>query len=170
MITERKQWYRFVTSGFIHADWIHLIINMIVLWSFGNVVERYFNAIFEERGFFNYLMLYLGGLIISITPSFKKHMHNPGYNALGASGAVSAVLFSAILFQPMAKIYLYGLIGLPGILVGVAYLVYSYYMDKKGGDNVNHDAHLWGAIFGVVFTIALKPSITLHFLDQLTSF
>jgi membrane associated rhomboid family serine protease len=170
MITERKQWYRFVTSGFIHADWIHLIINMIVLWSFGNVVERYFNAIFEERGLFNYLMLYLGGLIISITPSYKKHMHNPGYNALGASGAVSAVLFSAILFQPMAKIYLYGLIGLPGILVGVAYLVYSYYMDKKGGDNVNHDAHLWGAIFGIIFTIALKPSITLHFLDQLTSF
>ena len=170
MITERKQWYRFITSGFIHADWMHLIVNMLVLWSFGNVVERYYITIFEEKGLFYFILLYLGGIVISITPSFKRHQHNAGYNALGASGAVAAVLFAAILFQPLQKIYLYGIIGLPGILLGVAYLVYSYYMDKKGGDFINHDAHLWGAVFGIIFTIALKPSIFLHFIDQLTSF
>ncbi len=170
MITERGQWYRFLTSGFIHADWIHLLINMLVLWSFGNVVEQYYAAIFEEKASFYYLLLYAGGLIISITPSYTRHKHNAGYNALGASGAVSAVLFTAILFKPLDKIYLYGLIGLPGIVLGVAYLGYSYYMDKKGGGIVNHDAHFWGAIYGVLFTILLKPNIVLHFLDELTSF
>ncbi len=170
MVTERKQWYRFISSGFIHADWIHLAVNMLVLWSFGNVVERYFVSIFEEKGLFYYLLLYLGGLLISITPSYKRNMHNAGYNALGASGAVAAVLFAAILFRPLDKIYLYGIIGIPGILVGVSYLAYSYYMDKKGGGNINHDAHLWGAVFGLLFTILLKPTIFLHFLDQLTAF
>jgi membrane associated rhomboid family serine protease len=170
MVSERGQWYRFFSSGFIHADWIHLLINMIVLWSFGSVVENYYAAIFEEKATFYFIMLYFGGLLISITPSYKRHRHNAGYNALGASGAVSAILFSAILFQPLQKIYLYGIIGLPGILVGVAYLLYSYYMDKRGGDNVNHDAHFWGAVYGVLFTIAMKPSIALFFIDQLTSF
>ncbi|MBL0342018.1 MAG: rhomboid family intramembrane serine protease [Bacteroidetes bacterium] len=170
MITEHRQWYRFITSGFIHADWLHLAVNMLVLWSFGNVVERYYNGIFEEKGYFYYSLLYIGGLVISITPSYKRNLHNPGYNALGASGAVAAVLFAAILFRPLDKIYLYGIIGLPGIFLGLAYLAYSYYMDKKGGGIINHDAHFWGAVFGVLFTVLLKPSIFLHFLDQLTSF
>jgi len=170
MVTEHRQWYRFITSGFIHADWIHLLVNMLVLWSFGNVVEKYYAAIFEEKAVFYFILLYLGGLVISITPSYKRHKHNAGYNALGASGAVAAVLFAAILFRPLDKIYLYGVIGLPGILLGVAYLGYSFYMDKKGGDHINHDAHFWGAVFGVLFTIMLKPSVFLHFLDQLTSF
>ena len=170
MVTEHRQWYRFITSGFIHADWMHLIINMLVLWSFGNVVERYYGAIFEEKALFYYILLYVGGLIISIAPTFKKNRHNAGYNALGASGAVSAVLFTAILFRPLDKIYLYGVIGLPGIFLGLAYLAYSYYMDKKGGDHINHDAHFWGAVFGILFTVLLKPSVFLHFLDQLTSF
>ncbi|MBK7389725.1 MAG: rhomboid family intramembrane serine protease [Bacteroidetes bacterium] len=170
MVSERGQWYRFITSGFVHANWIHLLINMLVFWSFGSVVEHYYNALFEEKGPWYFILLYLGGIIIAITPTYKKHMHNAGYNSLGASGAVSAVLFAAILFRPMEKVYLYGIIGLPGIFIGVAYLMYSYYMDKKGGDFVNHDAHFWGAVFGVLFTVMLKPSVFLHFLDQLTSF
>ncbi len=170
MISVRKQWWRFFTSGFIHADWIHLAINMLVLWSFGNVVERYFDALFEERSTFYYLLLYIGAIVISITPSYKRNLHNAGYNALGASGAVSAVLFTAILFRPLDKIYLYGIIGIPGIILGIAYLAYSYYMNKKGGDFVNHDAHMWGAIFGFLFTLSLKPSLILHFIDQLTYF
>ena len=170
MISARKEWWRFFTSGFIHADWLHLGINMLVLWSFGNVVEKYYQSVFEAQGTFYYLLLYFGALLIAITPSYKKNLHNAGYNALGASGAVAAVLFAAILFRPLDKIYLYDLIGIPGILLGVAYLVYSYYMNKKGGDFINHDAHMWGAIFGVVFTLALKPSILLHFIDQLTNF
>ncbi|HEX5001463.1 MAG TPA: rhomboid family intramembrane serine protease [Bacteroidia bacterium] len=170
MISERKQWYRFFSSGFIHSDWIHLFVNMIVLWSFGQVVEEYYQIVFEEKATFYYLLLYFGGMLISITPSYKRNMHNAGYNALGASGAVSSVLFAAILFQPLQKIYLYGIIGLPGILLGAAYLVYSYYMNKKGNDNVNHDAHFWGAVFGMLFTVLLKPTLFIYFLDQLTSF
>jgi len=170
MVGVRKEWWRFITSGFIHADWIHLGVNMLVLWSFGNVVERYYNLIFAEKGLFYFILLYLGGLVISITPSYKRNIDNPGYNALGASGAVAAVLFTAILFDPLSKIYLYGIIGIPGIILGVIYLFYSYYMDKKGNDNINHDAHMWGAIFGIVFTLALKPSIFIYFIDKLTSF
>jgi membrane associated rhomboid family serine protease len=170
MVTERREWWRFFTSGFIHADFIHLGVNMLVLWSFGNVVERYYYAVFGEKAVFYYILLYLGALLISITPSYKKNMHNAGYNALGASGAVAAVLFAAILFKPLDKVYLYGIIGIPGILLGVGYLAYSYYMDKRGDDHINHDAHFWGAVFGVIFTVALKPSVFLHFIEQLTDF
>jgi membrane associated rhomboid family serine protease len=170
MVTERREWWRFFTSGFIHADWIHLGVNMLVFWSFGHVVERYYDAVFGDKGTFYFILLYLGALLISITPSYKKNMHNAGYNALGASGAVAAVLFAAILFKPLDKVYLYGIIGIPGILLGVAYLAYSYYMDKRGNDYINHDAHFWGAVFGVIFTVALKPTVFLHFIDQLTSF
>lgn len=170
MVTEHRQWWRFFTSGFIHADWIHLGVNMLVLWSFGNAVEDYYAMVFEEKWYFYYGILYLGSLLISITPSYKRNMHNAGYNALGASGAVAAILFAAILFNPLGKVYLYGVIGLPGIVLGIAYLAYSFYMDKRGGDNINHDAHFWGAVFGFVFTIALKPSLFLYFIDRLTAF
>jgi len=170
MISEHKQWYRFISSGFIHADYIHLFVNMIVLWSFGNVVEQDFRMIFGTESTYYFILLYLGGLIISITPSYKRNMHNAAYNGLGASGAVSSILFAAILLRPLDKVYLYGLIGLPAIIMGAGYLTYSYYMGKKGGDNVNHDAHFWGAVFGLLFTILLKPTLALYFLDQLTSF
>lgn len=170
MISVRKEWWRFVTCGFIHADWLHLGVNMLVFFSFGKVVEMYYSAVFEDKATFYFLLLYLGGIVISITPSYKKHLNNPGYNALGASGAVSAILFTAILFDPLRPIYLYAIIKVPGILLGLAYLLYSYYMDKKGNDHINHDAHFWGAVFGVVFTLALKPSLIFHFIDSLTSY
>lgn len=170
MIGARGQWWRFVTCGFIHADWLHLGINMLVFFSFGKVVEMYYTAVFEGQAVFYFLLLYFGAIVISITPSYKKHLNDPGYNALGASGAVAAILFTAILFDPLRPIYLYGLIKIPGIFLGVGYLIYSYYMDKRGNDHINHDAHFWGAVFGVVFTIALKPSLILHFLDNLTSY
>ncbi len=170
MIGVRKEWWRFVTCGFIHADWLHLGVNMLVFFSFGKVVEMYYAAVFDDKATFYFLLLYIGGIVISITPSYKKHLNNAGYNALGASGAVAAILFTAILFDPLRPIYLYAIIKVPGILLGVAYLFYSYYMDKRGNDHINHDAHFWGAVFGVVFTIALKPSLLLHFIDNLTSF
>lgn len=169
-IQHRNQWYRFITSGLIHADWIHLIINMLVFYSFGKAVEFYYAAIFPGKSDYYFSLLYFGGMLISVAPSYAKHKNDPGYNALGASGAVSAVTFAAILFDPMSKIYIWGIIGLPGIVLGPAYLAYSWYMGKKGGDNINHDAHFWGAVFGVLFTIALKPNLFLHFIDQLTNF
>lgn len=170
LIHVRRQWWRFFTCGFIHADWLHLGINMFVFWSFGQAVETYYGYVFEDKAVFYFILLYLGGIVISITPSYKKHLHNPGYNALGASGAVAAILFTAILFDPLKPIYLYGIISIPGIILGIAYLAYSYYMDKKGNDHINHDAHFWGAVFGVVFTLALKPTLFLHFIDKLTQF
>jgi membrane associated rhomboid family serine protease len=170
MISTRNEWFRFVSSGFIHADWIHLFINMFVLYSFGNAVESYYGYVFPDHNSYYFILLYLGAIVISDLPTYKKHTHDPSYNGLGASGGVSAVLFASIIFNPWQKIYLYGIIGIPGIVAGVAYLAYSYYMDKKGGTNVNHGAHFWGAVYGFIFTIALKPSLGLFFIQKLIDF
>lgn len=167
VIQQRKEWYRFISSGFIHADWIHLLVNVFVLFSFGAVVESYFRLNFGESSHFYFLLLYFGGMITAVLPSYSKNKNNPAYNSLGASGAVSAVVFSFILFDPLQKLCLYGLLCLPGIIFGVAYLFYCYYMAKKGGDNINHDAHLWGALFGFFFTVLLKPSLLMEFVHQL---
>lgn len=170
LVQHRKQWHRFITSGFIHADWMHLLINMFVLYSFGKVVELYYQAVFDDKGNYYFLLLYFGGILFSVTPTYGRHKNDPGYNALGASGAVSAIVFAAILFDPMSKIYLWGIIGFPGIVLGIVYLAYSWYMGKKGGDNINHDAHFWGAVFGVLFTVLLKPTLAMHFISRLTGF
>lgn len=170
MIDKHKEWYRFITSGFIHADIIHLAVNMFVLYSFGGIIENYFSVYFENRANYYFLLLYFGGLVTAVIPTYKKNKENMYYNALGASGAVSAVIFAFVLLEPMQKICLYGLLCLPSIVFGVAYLIYCYYMDKKGGDNVNHGAHFWGALFGFFFTILLKPELLLTFFQKLIYF
>jgi membrane associated rhomboid family serine protease len=131
VIYQRGQWYRFITSGFIHADWMHLLLNMFVLYTFGQIVEANYRDIFGDKAIYYYLLLYFGGLAISIAPTFAKQKQNPGYNALGASGAVASVMFAFILFHPMENLYLYGLIRLPGILFGALYLGYCYWAAKK---------------------------------------
>lgn len=169
MALHSKQYYRFLTYGFLHADWVHLLINMFVLYSFGQLVEDYYKYIFDIKGGFYYILLYVGAIAISVLPSFGKHKDNPGYNAVGASGAVSAVVFASILFEPLAKIYMFFIpIGIPAAVFGIIYLIYSAYMGKRGKDNIGHDAHFWGAIFGILFTIALKPKIVLYFISQIT--
>lgn len=171
MVAHRKEWYRFFTHGFLHADWLHLIINMLVLYFFGSVVENYFTHIFGVfKGSVFFILLYASSLVAASITTFEKHKNNHYYNAVGASGAVSAILFSSVVFNPWMKIYLYGIIGLPGIVWAFIYVGYSFYMGRKAQDNINHEAHLWGAIFGFVFTILIKPSIFLHFIDQLLSF
>ena len=167
IIREQKQWYRFISSGFIHADWMHLLVNMFVLYMFGTVVEKYFNTVFEERGPFNFLLLYFGGMAVSSIRTYHKHKFDTGYRALGASGAVSAIVFSYIVFNPLENLCLYGILCMPGIIFGAAYLVYCYYAGKKGLGFVNHDAHMWGALFGFFFTILLKPYLAIYFLKQL---
>lgn len=164
------EWYRFITGGIVHADFFHLLINMFVLYSFGEVVELYYAQVFGEMARFNFLLLYIGGLLFSVLPTYKKNRENFHYNGLGASGAVSAVVFSFILFNPMQDLCLYGLICLPGVLFGVAYLIFCYYMDKRGGTNVNHDAHMWGAIFGFLFTGAMKLTLFAEFIQKLIYF
>ncbi|HET8860800.1 rhomboid family intramembrane serine protease [Marivirga sp.] len=168
-VVYRKQYYRMLTSGFLHADYMHLIFNMITLYFFGDAVEYYFNQL-TDYGTLLYVGLYLTAIVISDIPSLIKHKENPNYNALGASGAVSAVVFSSILFNPMTDLCLYGLLCLPGFIFGAIYVIYSYYKGKQQGDNVNHDAHLFGAIYGVIITIAIWPGVVMHFIDHLSTF
>lgn len=159
--------YRFVSYALVHADWIHLLINMLVLYSFGSVVEMYYNMVWGAKGLFYYLLLYAGGIVFSTTPAFAKHKDDYSYTAVGASGAVSAVVFASIIFDPLNKIYLFMIpIGIPAVVFGLLYLAYSWYMAKKNIDNIGHDVHFWGAIFGLVFTIALKPSLAVYFLER----
>jgi len=166
-IHHRKEWFRFISSGFLHADWLHLIINMLVLFSFGFTLERYFDSYFGEKSQVYFVLLYIGGMMTAVLPTYSKHKDNPSYNALGASGAVAAVVFSFILFNPLQNLCLYGILCMPGIIFAILYLIYCYYMAKKGGDNINHDAHLWGAVYGFLFTILLKPSLFLEFIQQI---
>lgn len=166
IIYKNKEWFRFIGSGLIHADAFHLLVNVFVLYVFGSVIEESFEALFPGKAMLYYLMLYVGGMMASVIPSYLKNRNNPGYNALGASGAVSAVVFSYILLFPLRKLCLYGILCLPGIIFGALYLFYCYYMGKKGRDNINHDAHMWGAIYGFFFTVLLKPQLFLNFFDQ----
>lgn len=169
-INKNKQWHRFISYGLIHADWVHLIINMFVLWSFGNIVEQYFNHYFGFKGRLFFLLLYLGGLVLSTVYSYEKHKKNAYYNAVGASGAVAAVLFASIILHPTGGVGLLFLpdnLRLPAPAFGILYLVFSAYMAKRGRDNIGHDAHFFGAIFGVIFVILLKPVLFSHFVKQL---
>jgi len=167
LIHEKKEYHRFVSHGLVHADLAHLLINMFVLYSFGSIVEYIFREIFNSRGNLLYLLLFIGALAFSSLFDYGKHKKDIYYNAVGASGAVAAVVFSSILLFPAGEIYLFFIpIGIPAPIFGLLYLVYSAYMAKKGTDNIGHNAHFWGAIFGVAFTIAIKPSVFLSFLDQ----
>ncbi len=165
-----KNSYRFLSYALIHADWIHLFINMMVLYSFGRIVEQYYEMLFGVKGILYFILLYVGGTALSTLPSYGKHKDDYSYTAVGASGAVSAVLFTYILFDPLGKLTLFPIpIGIPAIIFGVLYLIYSAYMGKKNIDNVGHDAHFWGAIFGFVFTIVLKPELIVRLFSILSN-
>ncbi len=167
-INKHKEWYRFFTYGIIHADYMHLFINMFVFYSFGGIVESVFQIYFDSQATLFYILLYVGGIAFSSLWDFGKYKNNSYYNAVGASGAVSAILFSSIILYPQGKIFLFFIpIGIPAPIFGILYLAYSAYMAKKGTDNVGHSAHFWGAIYGVVFTIALKPSLVITFFNNL---
>ncbi len=158
----RGQYYRFLTSGFIHADLQHLLFNMFTMYFFGKVMENFLNS---ELGNWAFLTLYLGAIIISDIPSYIKNKNNPGYASLGASGGVSAVLFAFIMIAPWSTIYVL-ILPVPAIVFGVLYMGYSIYMSKKGTDNVNHDAHLWGALFGIAFILLNMPEQMAGFIER----
>ncbi len=165
-IQRKRQYDRLLTYGFVHADWSHLLFNMITLWSFGSAVERVFSAWITPLG---YALFYLSAIVVSILPTFIMQRNNPRYRSLGASGGVSAVLFTFILFDPWSKLIIFPLpISIPAIMFAVLYVGYSVWMDRRGGDNVNHSAHLWGAAYGVLFTLALQPQVLGLFLQRLT--
>ena len=158
-----KQYYRYITYGFLHADVMHLLFNMITLYFFGRVMEGFYTA---ELGPFGFVLFYLGGLVFSVLPSALQNQKDPRYATLGASGAVSAVLFAYILFEPWTTLLIF-FVPCPAIIYAVLYVAYSIWLDKKGSDNVNHSAHLWGAAYGVAATLVIQPSVSSHFVNQL---
>lgn len=164
LIKEHRQYGRFFTYALVHAGWLHLLINMYVLYSFGNVVEQVLRMHFGYRGIMYFGLLYVGGILFSTLFDFRKQKANPYYNAVGASGAVSAVVFASILLYPGGSIFIFPIpFPLPSWVFGIVYLIYSAYMGKRGADNIGHNAHFWGAVFGIVFTIILIPSSVQNF-------
>ena len=164
-INKKHQYYRFITCGLIHADYMHLIFNMLTLYFFGTFMEAHYQGELGLQKWY-YLALYIGALIVSNIPTYLKHRNDYNYRSLGASGAVSAVLFAFILLYPWQRIVVL-VFPVPAIVYGVLFLVYSAYMSRKGGDNVNHDAHFYGALFGILFTIAVSPDVAGDFWNKL---
>ncbi|GLQ96266.1 rhomboid family intramembrane serine protease [Dyella mobilis] len=162
-IERKKEYYRLVTYGLIHADGMHLLFNMMTLYFFGRLMESFYS---EVWGAFGFGLFYLGGLIVSILPTYLKNRHNNSYRSLGASGAVSAVLFAYIMLMPWARILVW-FVPMPAIIYAVLYVGYSIYMDQQGRGNINHSAHLWGAAYGVVCTVLADPGVLPHFLRAL---
>ncbi|MES2850114.1 MAG: rhomboid family intramembrane serine protease [Bacteroidota bacterium] len=156
------EYYRFVSYGFIHADYIHLFFNMFTLYSFGRHVEA---SLFNKT---QYLIFYISALVASTIFDFIKERNNSRYAALGASGAVSAVVFATIIFSPWAKnIALFGVLALPNIVFAGLYIFYCVYMAKRGNDNIGHNAHLWGSLYGFAFTSIIHPDMMASFFTQL---
>lgn len=158
------QLYRFITHGFIHADMNHLLFNMFTLYFFGTAIEDLYKP---YLGGFGFVAFYLLAIVVAILPSYLKHINDSNYASLGASGAVSAVLFAYILLAPWNMLYFFGAVPIPAIVFAVGYVAYSIYSQKRAKDNINHSAHLWGAAFGIAATIALKPQVVNYFIEKL---
>lgn len=158
------QYYRLFTHGLIHQDGMHLLVNMLGLYFFGPAIERLLNAM---AGPWAFTTFYVAAIVVSILPWQHANRHRTDTASLGASGAVTAVLFAYILFDPWATLLLFFVIPAPAIVIAVGYVAYSIYMDRQNTDKINHSAHLWGAAFGVVFILLVEPNVLSHFLDRL---
>lgn len=160
---EKGELWRLITHGFIHADRGHLLFNMMTLFFFGRIMEQ---ILIPRIGMIGFSFFYLMGIIIAIIPSHIRHRHNSRYRSLGASGAVSGVLFAYILIQPWSMLYVM-FVPVPAIVFAVIYVGYSIWAGRRGRDNINHSAHLWGAAWGVGFLLMLEPKLLPRFVDQL---
>jgi membrane associated rhomboid family serine protease len=160
-VYRKNKLYTLITSGMIHSDWMHLIFNMMTFFFFAFTLEA-------QIGSWRFGLIYFLSLVLSDIPSVMKHKNDFWYNSLGASGAISGVLFSYILFYPLSKLYLFFIpIGIPAVLFGGLYLMYCVYASKQSRDNINHDAHFFGALTGIIITILIIPGIVPHFLSAL---
>lgn len=167
-IKHKQQYYRFLTSGFIHINHVHLLMNMLSFYFLGTAVEQVFRYHFGSAAPVYYVSLYLLAIAASDLPTYFKQKDNPAYNSLGASGGVAAVVFAFIIFQPMQYICIFFALCMPGFILGALYIGYSYYQGKKSSDNINHDAHLFGALFGLLFCIVVYPDSIANFLRQVS--
>ncbi|MDR0558734.1 MAG: rhomboid family intramembrane serine protease [Prevotellaceae bacterium] len=165
IMLRNNQWYRLVTHAFIHADWVHLLFNMIALWSFGSFAYSSMELLtpFPVLHFFT---LYFGAVLFSSIHNTVKHRNNTQYASLGASGAVSAIIFFSILLNPWSLIMIF-IIPCPGIIFGVLFLVYSSYMSKRNGDRIDHGAHFYGSLFGLFYPLIINKDIYVIFIKQL---
>jgi len=164
-VTKQGEYQRLISYGLVHADFTHLFFNMFTLYFFGTLVERFYQARMGDYGF---AFFYTLGLVASILPTWWRHRHDPEYRSLGASGSVMAVLFASMLFDPWMLIYLFGAVPVPAIVYGVLFVAYEVWADRRGKDRVNHSAHLWGAAYGLLFTLAVYPPLWGRFLRLLT--
>ncbi|WP_018861500.1 MULTISPECIES: rhomboid family intramembrane serine protease [unclassified Thioalkalivibrio] len=161
----RGEYWRLVTHGFIHADGTHLAFNMITLFFFGMAMER---VLVPAIGVLGFVAFYLAGIVLAILPTHLRHRDNRFYRSLGASGAVSAVLFAYILLQPWSMLFVF-FIPMPAIVFAAAYVAYSFWAQRQARDNVNHSAHLWGGAWGVGFMLLLEPALFGRFFQELLS-
>ena len=175
-ISQQQQYYRFFTCGFIHANYGHLFFNMYALYMFGEYVESQFTDVFGMAGKWLYLLMYLSSLFFCLLPTYNKNKENYNYRSLGASGAVSAVVFAFIFLEPLRKIGIIFIpVMIPGFIFGFLYLIISSIMDKRGGGSINHSAHIWGALYGISFLIVTGSFLARYhllqsFLRQVTSY
>lgn len=153
-IKREGQLYRFITHGALHADAMHLIFNMVSFYSFGIALENYlFPAIFGEMSRAMLSIMYVTGIVVAVIPDYFKYQDRSFYRSLGASGAVSAVVFSAITIQPKMPIQFFFIpYPIPGYIFGIGFLILSAALAKKGTGNIGHNAHFWGSIYGILFT------------------
>ena len=153
LVRQRGHVHRLLTAGWIHADGQHLIFNMLTLYFFANVVE-------QKLGSVKLVLLYVSAVVVAFVPTTLRYMKNPAYNSLGASGAVAAMVFSAILMVPGLRLGLMFVpVQVPGLLYAAAYLAYSAWHSYRSRDGINHDAHFSGAIYGALITFAIRPDL-----------
>lgn len=160
----RGEVHRLLTHGFVHGDGTHLLFNMITLYFFGRVMEPFFERYIGAIGF---VLFYLSAIVVAIVPTWLQHRNDANYRSLGASGAVSAVLFAYILLAPWSMLYVF-ILPVPAIVFAVAYTAYSFYAGRRGDGNINHSAHLWGAGYGILFVLCMEPALASHFLEAVS--
>jgi len=168
MVYHKRDYGRLLSHGLVHSGWMHLLVNMYVLYLFGGNIETLF-SLFSANGKFWYIFMYVTALVVASLPSLFKHKDNHYYNAVGASGAVSAVVFSLILIAPTEK---FGFLLIPGLrfpayVFGALYLAYTYYMVKRGKDNIAHEAHFAGSVYGFFFPLIFAPGLLMSFWHQI---
>ncbi len=175
LIKREKEHYRFLTHAFIHGDYMHLLFNCLALYSFGLDLEtRIFPEVYGEKlGPIIYLILFTGGIYAASITEYFRNKDNSSYSSLGASGAISSIMFVWILFNPTGIIALF-FIPIPGWLAGILLLGVSYYLiqRKKQGkysDGISHEAHFWGAIFGIFIIVVTKPIVLKEFFNHIVS-
>ena len=166
-VVREKKYYQLITSGFVHNNSIHLFLNLFTLYFFGLAIEQIFYTYFGQLGLALYVLLFITAVVVANIPTTVKHKDNPGYNSLGASGGVSTLVMAFILFDPVRDLCLYAIICLPGYILGGLFIAYSIIMSKRNADNINHDAHLFGALYGVIFTLLLRPSTFVNFIEAI---